>query len=433
MSSASAIGSPWKLPPLMTRPPPVAMVAASATPPPGKTSGLSVAELSSMSRTRRRWSSTSRTAPWTCGTQRSEYGSWTLWAPAWWLVWRPESRSRWRSSAATATWPGMRPGELVGRGERHVGPEQRLDRHRRDDARRPTQPIRVGQEQRPDRAHHLGPVEERQPFLRPRAPAARGRPRASASSAGHPLAVELDLAAADERQREVGERREVARTRRRSPAPGTTGWMPGAQERRAAGRRAAAGSRCGRGPACSPAAGASPGRPRAGTAARRRPRGSSGGSPGAGRCGRVDRRRGQVAEPGRDAVDHGAVGDQRLDDVARLLHPRRGRGRRARAVAPWRATASTSAIVRSAPVRTIGPAMPARSPRRADPGRSAVRRVGHAPRIVGRSRSRAAPASAMLPGPCCPSSTRSSSRSSTACTEPSATSASWSRWRSSRR
>ena len=31
-----------------------------------------------MSRTRRRWSSASRTAPWTCGTQRSEYGSWTL-------------------------------------------------------------------------------------------------------------------------------------------------------------------------------------------------------------------------------------------------------------------------------------------------------------------------------------------------------------------
>ena len=50
----SAIGSPWKFPPLMTRPPPVAMVASSVIPPPGKTRGLSVAELSSMSRTCRR-------------------------------------------------------------------------------------------------------------------------------------------------------------------------------------------------------------------------------------------------------------------------------------------------------------------------------------------------------------------------------------------
>ena len=38
-SSASAIGSPWKLPPLMTRPPPVAIASASATPPPGRRAG----------------------------------------------------------------------------------------------------------------------------------------------------------------------------------------------------------------------------------------------------------------------------------------------------------------------------------------------------------------------------------------------------------
>ena len=59
-----------------------------------------------MSSTRRRWSSASRTAPWTCGTQRSEYGSWTLCADAWCDAWRPEPRRRCRSSAATTTCPG---------------------------------------------------------------------------------------------------------------------------------------------------------------------------------------------------------------------------------------------------------------------------------------------------------------------------------------
>jgi hypothetical protein len=50
-SRARAIGSPWKLPPLMTSPPPVAAAVASATPPCGKTSGLSVAEFNSTSST----------------------------------------------------------------------------------------------------------------------------------------------------------------------------------------------------------------------------------------------------------------------------------------------------------------------------------------------------------------------------------------------
>ena len=109
------------------------------------------------------------------------------------------------------------------------------------------------------------------------------------------------------------------------PCSGTTGWMPAAEEARAGGPRGAAGSRCGRARACSPGAGASPGRPRAGTA---------GPTPGrvahqevllepAGLGGR-DRGRRQVAEPGRHAVHDGALGDERLDDVARLLHPLAG-------------------------------------------------------------------------------------------------------------
>ena len=67
-SSARAIGSPWKLPPLMTWPPPVATASASARRrPPGTPAGCRWRAFSSMSRTRRRWSSASRTAPWTCG------------------------------------------------------------------------------------------------------------------------------------------------------------------------------------------------------------------------------------------------------------------------------------------------------------------------------------------------------------------------------
>ena len=105
--------------------------------PSGKTSGLSVALFISMSRTRRRWSSASRTAPWTCGTQRSEYGSWTLWASPWWLVWSAESRSRWRSSAATAIWPGCGRASWYAAANATSVPEQRLDAHRRGDARGP--------------------------------------------------------------------------------------------------------------------------------------------------------------------------------------------------------------------------------------------------------------------------------------------------------
>jgi hypothetical protein len=102
------------------------------------------------------------------------------------------------------------PGELVGRGERHVRAEQRLDAHRRDDARGPGQPVGVGQEQRPDPRHQLGPVQERQALL------GLERERLEANlaqrdEARHALSAQVDPAASDDRQREVGERREVAR------------------------------------------------------------------------------------------------------------------------------------------------------------------------------------------------------------------------------
>ena len=146
-SSASAIGSPWKLPPLITRPPPVAIVSTSATPPPGKTSGLSVAELH----------------------LDVEDAAQVIEGVADGAVDLRDAAQRVRVldlvggrvvgvlQAAVAQQVAelrgdrdlarVRAGQLVGRGERHVGPQQRLDALRRRDARRPDEPVGVGQEQ----------------------------------------------------------------------------------------------------------------------------------------------------------------------------------------------------------------------------------------------------------------------------------------------
>ena len=236
-----------------------------------------------MSSTRRRWSSASRTAPWTCGTQRSEYGSWTLWAWPWWLAWSPRLAQEVAELGGDGDLARMRPGELVGRGERDVRAEQRLDAHRRGDARRPR---RAGRRRRASSA----PIA-----LISWVPLSSARP----SLASSVERLEADLAQRDERRHDCppsstwprpmsGSARWASGARSPDaptvPCSGTTGWMPRAEERRAAGRRAAAGSRCGRARACSPGAGASPGRPRAGTARRRPRRGSSGGSPGAARA-----------------------------------------------------------------------------------------------------------------------------------------------------
>ena len=168
----------------------------------------------------------------------------------------------------------------------------------------------------------------------------------------------------------------------------------------------------------------------------------------------------QVAEPGRDPVDDLAGRDEALDDGARLVHPGPGVDVE-RATAPPRATASTSAIVRSAPVRmtTSGPARPTRGS-----GPSGDRVLGWMDRdgrggcVIAASivppgaqfdsreagpRRRGALVAGGLalpfrrlaypPRNASPSSTRSSSRSWPRCTAPSATSASCWRWPSSRR
>ena len=248
----------------------------------------------------------------------------------------------------------MRPGQLVGRGERDVRAQQRLHGQRRGDARRAGQPVGVGQDERPQRAHHLGPVEQGEALLG--LEGQRLQPDlAQGDQPGHDLAVDLRVAATDERQGEMGERRQVARRAdaallghdRVDPQPQEV-EQPVDDERPAA--AVAEGQRVGPQQEHRPDDLAREGRADAGGVADQEvllePPG----------VGRLDEGRGQVAEAGRHAVHHGALGDERLDDVARLLHRARGRGCRARRRRRGGRPPRRRATVRSAPVRMTGAA-----------------------------------------------------------------------------
>ena len=214
----------------------------------------------------------------------------------------------------------MRPGELVGRGERHVRPEQRLDAHRRGHA----DAVRTSRSASASRSAPMAPIScvplsSARPSFAPSVSGSRPASR-RASERRHDLAAELHLAAADERQREVGERREVAGGadaallgHDRVDARPQEVEEPVDDQRPAA----AVAERERVGPQQEHRADDLARERRA----RRRPRGSSAGSWSWPASLGVDERRGQVAEAGRHAVDDGALGDEGLDDVARLLHP----------------------------------------------------------------------------------------------------------------
>ncbi len=214
---------------------------------------------------------------------------------------------------------GVRPGELIGGRKGNVGAQERLDGHRGGHARATGQSIRVREQERPDRGHQLGPVEEGEALLRPeddRLEADLAEP----DQGRHVVAVELDLAPTDQGQRQVGERREVARRPDRAlgrddgmEIPGEEIEQPFDEERPAAG--VAERERV---------------RPeqehRANDLARQRLADAGGMAHQEVlleplRVGRRDELRREVAEPGRDAVDDLAAGDEAVDQVARLLHP----------------------------------------------------------------------------------------------------------------
>ena len=218
----------------------------------------------------------------------------------------------------------MGPGELVRRRERDVGPEQGLDAHRRGHARRCPQAVGIGQEQRADRGHQLGPVEEREALLgaeheRFQAGCAEGDERR------HDLAVHLHLAPADQRQGEVGQRREVARCAH-GPLGRNERVDPSREEREQpldhdCGATAAVAERQGVGaeqehrPDDLAVKRSADARRVAHQEVLLEPFGIR----------RGDEPVGKRAEAGRDAVDDVAVGDEPLDQVARLLHSGPGR------------------------------------------------------------------------------------------------------------
>ena len=150
-SSASAIGSPWKLPPLMTRPPPVAIV-----------SGVGDAAAGEDERVVGRRVELDVEDPAQV-VERVAHGAVDLRHAAQ----RVRVLDLVRSSRDGPLEPAVaqqvaqlggdgdlarvRPGELVGRGERDVRARAAPRRDMRGgDARGPDQPVGVGQEQRPD-------------------------------------------------------------------------------------------------------------------------------------------------------------------------------------------------------------------------------------------------------------------------------------------
>jgi len=93
--------------------------------------------------------------------------------------------------------------------ERAMATRQRLDAHRRGDVRDARQAFGIRQAERQLRRHGLGAVDQRKTLLRLQHYRVQTC-RAERSRRGHHLATELDLAFAQERQRDVGERREVS-------------------------------------------------------------------------------------------------------------------------------------------------------------------------------------------------------------------------------
>ena len=212
----------------------------------------------------------------------------------------------------------MRPRELIGRGERHIGPEQGLDRHRGGHAGRPHEPVRIREEQRPDRAHHLRPVEQRQALL-----GLQGQRRqtrlAKCQQRRQDVPAVLHLAAPDQRQREVGQRRQVARRAEaallrddRVDPRGEERQQPVHEQRPAA--AVAEGERVRAEQQHGPDDLARERRSDPGRVAHQEVFLELA------RLLGLDERRREITETGRDAVDDGPLGDECLDDVACLLH-----------------------------------------------------------------------------------------------------------------
>ena len=146
--------------------------------------------------------------PWTCGTQRIEYGSWTLCGLPVVSADHLRVAQQVAQLGRDARLAGMGTSLLVCGREGHVRAHQRLGRHRRDDARRGQQPLGMQQHERADRGHLLRPVEQREAFLCLELEWLKSTLR-KRLCATHGLAINLRPSSTDDRQREVGQWREI--------------------------------------------------------------------------------------------------------------------------------------------------------------------------------------------------------------------------------
>ncbi len=124
---------------------------------------------------------------------------------------------RCRTFAAATCLSAQRPQCVDLRQKRSARSLERLDRERTGDVGCPGQASRPYEAESERRSHELGAVDERQPFLRLELNGLELGPRERVRSR-EPLAVEPRLSLADEREREMGERREIARRSHRAAA-----------------------------------------------------------------------------------------------------------------------------------------------------------------------------------------------------------------------
>ena len=236
-------------------------------------------------------------------------------------------------------------------------PSERLDAHRRDDARGARQALRIEHRQRADGGHLLRAVEQRQALLgleleRLQAGRVRGRWRRrmrSPPNSASPRPISGSARwASGARSPDAPTRALLGHDRMDAQRAGSP----------AAARRARGGSRSGRAPACWRAGAASP--------APSRGRGAGADAHGVAdqevllevrRVRGLDAPVGQVAEA-RSSRRRRPRRTLRSTSIDRRLasHPPARRGSRV-ACAPCRATASTASSVRSWPVRTTGDAV----------------------------------------------------------------------------
>jgi hypothetical protein len=125
----------------------------------------------------------SSAAPCTCGVHRNEYASCTRPSPSRWLATIGRAREQAGEVAGARRLADLRAQRLQVGGERPVGAEQPLDRHRRSDVGESGERTQIVQREAEHAEDAVGAVDQRQALLRPQLHRSQAG-AASASAAG---------------------------------------------------------------------------------------------------------------------------------------------------------------------------------------------------------------------------------------------------------